>query len=293
MISFMHYGSNAMASYRYRVSMPASWLGAAINDPRADVHIYAKPIEADLEHVRKAKEQGKTVIADICDCHFDRPWYRKIVKMADLVTTSSQWTADYISNDFSVNTFFIPESYEFDEVDPHCNGNKLLWFGSSMNYDSLERVRHSINDLPLKVVSDVQGAIPWSLENLKTAFADSDIVILPETAPYKSANRAVEAIRQGCFVVAEPHPSLEGFPIYIGNIRKGIEWAIQNPEQAREMTLEAQRFIQKSLSPKILENAWKTAIRMAQSNCTSGRVVCTGTDGLMSISTNAPTFSAT
>jgi hypothetical protein len=47
-------------------------------------------------------------------------------------------------------------------------------------------------------------------------------VVIPATAPYKSANRAIEAIRQGCFVVAEPHPALEGFPIYIGNIKHAI-----------------------------------------------------------------------
>lgn len=279
MISFMHYGSENVASFRYRVAMPALWLDAEINNPRADVHIYAKPIFPDVEHARKAKEDGKTVIVDMCDIHFDRKYYRDIIKYADLITTSSDWSAQYINDDYGIRTCFIPESFEFEEVAPHCNGNKLLWFGNSQNFDSLERVRSQISDFPLKVVSDMQGCIPWSIQNMVSAFSESDIVILPETAPYKSANRAVEAIRQGCFVVAEPHPSLEGFPIYIGNIRKGIEWAIQNQTEANKMTLEAQDYIRRKFSPRTLENAWKTAIQIALSNSTSGQAASTGTAG--------------
>ncbi len=279
MISFMHYGNAGMASYRYRAEMPAKWLGADINNPRADVHIYSKPIQPDVEFARKAKEQGKTVIVDICDIHFDRPEYRKIIKYADIVTTSSKWSADYIRDDFGKETFFIPESWEFPHLEPHCFGSRLLWFGSSGNYDSLERIRYQIEGFPLTVVSDVTGATPWSLENLGKALSESDIVILPETDPYKSANRAVEAIISGCYVVAEPHPSLEGFPVYTGNIRKGIEWAIQNLNAANDRTEQAQEFVKKSMSPEILANAWKTAIRKAQSSSTLGQAVITGTDG--------------
>lgn len=279
MISFMHYGNETMASYRYRTMMPSQWLGAEINNPEADVHIYSKPIEPDVEHVKKAKAEGKTVIVDICDLHFDEKHYREIVRIADLVTCSSKWTADYVNDDYGKDTVFIPESYEFNERAPHCSGNKILWFGSSGNYDSLERIRYKIEDLPLTVVSNVVGCTPWSLENLDKALSEADIVILPETAPYKSANRAVEAIRSGCFVVAEPHPSLEGFPVYTGNIRKGIEWAIQNMSKANDRTAEAQDYIRNSLSPKTLASAWKTAIRKAQLNSTLGLAVITGTDG--------------
>lgn len=261
-----------MASYRYRAAIPARELGAHINNPRADVHIYAKPIKPDVEHAANAKAQGKTVIVDFCDLHFDQSHYREILKYADLVTCSSTWTAKYLKDDFKIDAMVILEPYEFEEIPPHCFGNRLLWFGAVGNYDSLERVKPRLSNFPLTVVCNVVGAIPWSQDNLRTELHKADIVILPETAPYKSANRAVEAIRSGCFVVAEPHPSLEGFPgVYIGNIKKGVEWACQNVNEANQMTLEAQAYIRERLSPKTLGNAWRTAIQKAALNCTLGQ----------------------
>jgi hypothetical protein len=90
-------------------------------------------------------------------------------------------------------------------------------------------------------------------------FARADIVVIPATAPYKSANRAIEAIRQGCFVVAEPHPALEGFPIYIGNIKEGIEWTKQQDMTA--LITKAQKFVMAEFTPQTLIDKWKTATK--------------------------------
>lgn len=280
MISFMHYGNSQMASYRYRAEIPAKEIGAEINNPRADVHIYSKPIPVDVKHASKAKSEGKTVIVDICDLHFDQQHYRGILSYADLVTCATEWTANFIKEDFGVETFVVTDPYEFEEKPPHCYGSRLLWFGNSNNYDSLERVRSQIEGYPLTVVSNVVGSTPWSIENLQEALSEADIVIIPETAPYKSANRAVEAIRSGCFVVAEPHPSLENLEgIWRGNLKKGIEWASKNPNLANDQTLMAQNSIRSRLSPQTLGSAWKTAIQKAQSNCISAQEKSTGTDG--------------
>jgi hypothetical protein len=90
-------------------------------------------------------------------------------------------------------------------------------------------------------------------------FARADIVVIPTTASYKSANRAIEAIRQGCFVVAEPHPALKDFPIYIGNIKEGIEWTKQ--QNMNELISKAQKFVREEFSPQILIDKWKSATR--------------------------------
>jgi hypothetical protein len=90
-------------------------------------------------------------------------------------------------------------------------------------------------------------------------FARADIVVIPATAPYKSANRAIEAIRQGCYVVAESHPALEGFPIYIGNIKEGIEWTTQ--QDMNELISKAQKFVREEFSPQTLIDKWKTATK--------------------------------
>ena len=292
-ISFMHCGNESMASYRYRVQMPVHWLDADINNPRADVHVYAKPVPQDIDHITRAKSEGKTVIVDICDLHFELEYYRKAIRMADLVTCSTRWIAEFILEDFGIACAMIPESYEHEESPAHCHGNRLLWFGHASNYDSLQRIRDQLSDFPLTVVSSVVGGVPWSPDNLTKALELADTVILPETAPYKSANRAVEAIRAGCFVVAEPHPALTGFPVYTGNLRAGIKWAANNQQEANDRTREAQAIVRERLSPKTLADAWRTAIRTAQSNSISARAVIVGTGGSTSISTTAPISSAT
>lgn len=279
MISFMHAGPKEMASYRYRAVNPARELGASLNRTEADVHIYVKPVEVDVRFALQAKAKGKTVIVDFCDLHFDQRHYIEIMEIAHLVTCPTEWTKNYLMEEFDIKAEVIPDGYEFTKMLPHCDGNNLLWFGSSGNYDSLQRVLPSIKDYPLRVVSNVEGSIKWSHLTMLEEFAMADIVVIPETAPYKSNNRAIEAIRQGCFVVAEPHPSLEQLPIWKGNIKKGIEWAIQNLPEANQMTLEAQSFIEKSLSPTTLATAWKTAIQKAQSNCTLDQERLNGTDG--------------
>jgi hypothetical protein len=87
-------------------------------------------------------------------------------------------------------------------------------------------------------------------------FARADIVIIPKTEEYKSPNRAIEAIRQGCFVVAEPQPSLKDFPIWLGDIKEGIEWTKQ--QNVNELISKAQKFVTGKYTPKILIDKWKT-----------------------------------
>jgi hypothetical protein len=153
----------------------------------------------------------------------------------------------------------IPDPYDYPEMPPHYDGVNLLWYGHHVNRDSLKRILPEIEGYPLRVVSNFDGAIPWSNETMLEEFARADIVVIPATAPYKSANRAIEAIRQGCFVVAEPHSSLEGFPIYIGNIKEGIEWTTK--QNMNELISKAQKFVREEFSPQTLIDKWKTVTR--------------------------------
>ena len=257
MISFIHRGGENMASYRYRCAIPAKELGASINDLSADVVIFAKPMDGDAESARLIQKLGSKVIVDFCDDHLDWPHYRAMLDLADAVTCPTEKMAERLRWDVTV----IPDSYEFDEVEPHCNGNNVLWFGNAVNWGSLARVLPELNGYPLRVVSNVQGAIPWSMNTMLYEFDRADIVILPSTKDYKSPNRALEAIRQGCFVVAEPHPSINDFPgIWIGSIKEGIEWANQNQLEARNQTTLAQNYIREKYSARTLANAWRKVV---------------------------------
>src|SRR5262249_16369827 len=140
---------------------------------------------------------------------------------------------------------------------PHCGGVRLLWFGHSSNKPSLDRIMPDIEEYPLRVVSNFKGAVPWSHDVMLREFRNADIVVIPSTEYYKSANRTVEAIRQGCFVIAEPHPALKDIPgIWIGDIKKGIEWSKRNSAEARERTSWAQKYVKENYSPRTLAAVW-------------------------------------
>lgn len=285
-ISFCHYGDETMASYRYRARIPAETMGASINDPNSDVIIFAKPIDQDVPYVIKAQQHGAKIIADFCDMHFHLPHYDIILKTADAVTCPTQWMADYIRETYGVEALVVPDPYEYPRLEPHCAGDRLMWFGHGLNIDGLSRILPKLAGHPLTIVSNIEGVVPWSKENMLAQFIAADIVVMPETAPYKSPNRTVESIRQGCFVVAEPHPAINDFPgIWVGSIRKGIAWASQNHEAANERTRLAQDYVHKWFSPETQASAWKTAIQKAQSSSTLDAAICTGMDGLTSIKT--------
>lgn len=255
--SFIHWGNKNAASWRYRAKIPSGdW--ATLNDLTADTLIFAKPQASELMDMARAKARGAWVVVDFCDDHFDWLHYQEALRLADAVTCSTTEMARRIK-ELGRDATVIADPYEFPEMPPHYAGTNLLWFGHHVNRDSLQRILPDLEGYPLRVVSNFEGAIPWSKETMLEEFARADIVVIPTTASYKSANRAIEAIRQGCFVVAEPHPALKDFPIYIGNIKEGIKWTKQ--QNMNELISKAQRFVREEFSPQILIDKWKSATR--------------------------------
>jgi hypothetical protein len=290
-VSFIHRGGEEMASYRYRCQIPARELDAKVNDYDADILVFTKPIVGEDELMRRAIARGQTVIADFCDDHFDSeyagPLCHAMAELADLITCPTEAMRDRLA-ELGYEAHVVIDPYEFGELEPHCNGPKCLWFGHGTNFKSLERVLPTIY-APLTVVSNIPLALPWSLETMREEFAKADIVLLPSTKSIKSPNRAIEAIRQGCFVVAEPHPSITDFPgIWIGNIAEGITWASQNPSSAREKTRLAQYFVSTRYAPRIQADAWRKLFALAKSRSTSVAEKSAGPAGSTSTAMAAP-----
>lgn len=265
-ISFIHRGGQNMASYRYRAAIPAREMGASLNDMSAEYLVIAKPDGVLIDEIAAAKIAGSKIIVDFCDDHFDREHYKDMLRLADAVTCTTQAMADRIKQ-FGREPSIVGDPYEFEEAAPHCAGANVLWFGHAVNYAGLKRVLPDLTGCSLRVVSNIPGTIPWSIETMVEQFERADIVIIPATAEYKSPNRAVEAIRQGCFVVAEPHPALNDFPgIWLGNIKDGIQWASKNHEQANQRTAEAQNYVRERFSPRTQAFAMSRIIQA--SSCT-------------------------
>ena len=257
-ISFIHSGGEQMASYRYRAKIPAGdW--ASLNDLTADTLVFCKPVPEELMMMARAKARGAWVVVDFCDDHFDWMHYAEALRLADAITCPTQEMAKRIAA-LGRDATVIPDPYEYPEMPPHSNGVKCLWFGHAVNKDSLRRILPDLDGYPLSVVSNFGGAIPWSHQTMLEEFAKADIVVIPATETYKSPNRAIEAIRQGCFVVAEPHPALEGFPsIWIGNIKEGIEWTQR--QNVNPNILAAQKYVREEYSPQTLIKMWKTVTK--------------------------------
>ena len=252
--SFIHWGNKTSASWRYRAQIPSvGW--ATLNDFTADTLIFAKPQANELMHMARAKARGAWVVVDFCDDHFDWVHYKEALRLADAVTCPTEAMAQIIK-EHGRDAMVIADPYEYPEAKPHYNGVNLLWYGHAVNKKSLERIMPDLEGYPLRVVSNFGGAIPWSHETMLEEFARADIVIIPKTEEYKSPNRAIEAIRQGCFVVAEPQPSLKDFPIWLGDIKEGIEWTKQ--QNVNELISKAQKFVTGKFTPKILIDKWKT-----------------------------------
>ncbi len=261
-VSFIHRGGPEMASYRYRCAMPAEWLGATVNDFTASTLVFSKVMHADLMEIGKAKARGQYVIVDFCDDHFQWPIYKEAVRLADSIICCSDVLKAKIA-ELGREAVVIPESYEFPLEKPHFSGQRLLWFGGAVNRDALERILPDLENYPLRIVSNHPGDIPWSHETMLKEFKRADIVVMPMREEYKTANRTVEAVRQGCFVIAEPQPSIMDIPgIYIGNIKEGLEWIKKQPLSSIDSRISsAAMYVTGKYSPSILAAMWRDAIQ--------------------------------
>lgn len=289
--SFFHYGDAMMASYRYRAHIPSRELGLPLRDESADVWILSKPDKTSPVWMDRAKFLDKKIIVDVCDAHLGLPYYQDAIRRADLVTTSSAFTAQLIQDDFGIQAVVIDDPYEFNERTPHVKGSHLFWFGHKNNYHGLQRYLPLLESYSLRVMSNVDGCLPWSLSGLEQELQQADIVLITDSAPHKSANRAVEAIRTGCFVVAEPHPSLAQIHgIWVGNLLKGIEWAIQHPDSCNAQLMKSQEYVRERFSPVRVANAWRTVIQACASSSAVG--INPGRDGSTLMAT-APVLTPT
>ena len=269
-VSFIHWGDKTIASWRYRAKIVSEgW--AELNDFYADTLIFAKPEANELMEMARAKARGAWVIVDFCDDHFDWVHYKEALRLADAVSCNTE-VMKKIIKEHGRDATVIGDPYEYPEAKPHYNGLNLLWYGHGVNKRSLERILPDLEGYNLRVVSNFGGTISWSHETMLEEFARADIVLMPATAEYKSPNRAVEAIRQGCFVVSErdlgiPH-------IYVGNILEGIKWT--QTQDINTLISKAQKFVTEEFTPKILIDKWKTLTKL---RTTSDAVIKNGTDG--------------
>ena len=104
----------------------------------------------------------------------------------------------------------------------------------------------------------------WDFKTQGDIVRQSDIVILPlpqdmPLVQVKSPNRLIDGLQQGRFVIAnegvDSYTKLKDY-IYLGNIKDGLKWALNNKEQVLEKIKLGQKYIQENHSPEIIGSKW-------------------------------------
>jgi len=259
-----------MASYRFRAEFPSSYLGASINDPDADILVFSKPTYLDVQLADSCKKNGQKIVVDICDNHFNKPTtglvYQEIIKLADQIVCPTPTMANLIFQHTKRDSTVIADTYEQKKKAPHADGTSLLWFGHQLNIPSLIRwIKYAKN---LRVVTGPNTVLnnytPWTPEDLEGELSIANCVFLPtiEGCEYKSANRLLDSIMAGCFVVAGDHPAYREFRefVWVGKVETGLKWFHVNQEDLNELVTEGQKYIESKYSHEIIGNQWKSLL---------------------------------
>lgn len=213
-----------------------------------DVVVYGKHwlSIADLSPFKKR-------VFDVCDDHFNGPhdaYYREHIAKADLVTCNSEAMKETIRRETDHIATVIPDPYESDEQEAGY-GQGVLWYGHESNLKTIEPYRG--------VIDRVLTHPEWSRENQVEAIKECAIVVIPtDERKGKSANRLIEAVRNGRFVVGGDLPSHNEFKdmMWIGDIKEGIEWVKTHPEECIKRVKQCQDYIRDRFSPEHIGQLW-------------------------------------
>ncbi len=268
MIGFHYKHTPHIASYRYRCEIPMIHLarmGEKVGLGAGEVTIFAKHFDPkDLDVATRLKKDGKRVIYDVCDDHFNNeygPHYRGMCAIADVIVCPTDHMADRVLEETGKEAVVIPDPYEFPCMLPSMpnKGLNVLWYG--MDVEELKSALPISGNL-LAVTLEGKGHVIWTKENMLHAYAWADVVILPgATKPTRSANRMVEAIRQGKFVIADNSvAAYRGYGMFLGPVEHGLEWVRSNVEEALERVDKAQLVVERLHNPRRIAGFWRDVI---------------------------------
>ena len=247
-----------------------------------------------------ARADGKPVVVDVCDDHFDFDYFRTLVRSGDFLVAPTAQMAETARRYSNRPCVVIPDPYEGHCRPPRVRRDelgidaplKLLWYGVRSNLPGIFAAvpRLALGGLPgeLQIVSDgrerAEAACAkwnresgeafrlrytqWSAETMYQALENCDAVVVPASTsdPHKrvkSPNRVVEAIQAGRFVVASPLPSYREFARYgwiDDDLEAGLRWMIAQPEEALARIIAGQAHVEKNYAPAIIAQRWHDAL---------------------------------
>jgi hypothetical protein len=245
------------------------------------VVVFLKMSNAD--HIQQARAKGAFTIYDLCDNKFDeKEEYVPCCLAADAITVNSDQMALAVKQNTGKDSHVIPDPGERPILEPRfapTGDVKLLWFGSSASlkfvpwttlWADLERhiknyqftmVTAKVDRLRNKMLErhrrghspgvnfDRIHMLEWDWQLQGTLLADTDMVVIPVvTENYrtdtKSANRVIDSLFSGRFVITTPLASYLEFGPYTWqqDTMQGIQWAMKNPQQAQQRVTQGQQY---------------------------------------------------
>lgn len=245
-----------LASFRYRVSIPAAHLTSryCYGVTGTPTFFYKDGNPALARTLRTG------VVYDVVNDHFVGPRaenYRGMVAAADVVTTCSEAMRETVKRATGRDSVVIDDPYETDEQPAAVAGEFVVWTGHGANISSLKPYA----DLPgLRVVSNVQGSIPWTIRRETDCIAQAAVVLVTGNNAGASANRIVKALRAGRFVVTPGGvPAWEELRefCWVGDVREGVAWAMNNREEACRMITAGQAAVRERFAPETVAAKWQ------------------------------------
>jgi hypothetical protein len=240
--------SPEIASSRLRAQIPQQELAKFGISLGRDVLVYGKHIVTQDQ-----ASHYDMRIYDVCDDHFHtmhEKYYRFHSGWADAVTVNTPAMAETVKRETGREAIVIPDPYESEEQQAGM-GKGVLWFGHEYNLKTI--------DPYLPLIDRILTNPEWTRERQLSALKECSVVVIPtDERKGKSANRMIEAVRNGRFVVAGELPAHDEFKpfMWIGDIQEGIEWAKTHRAECIDRVEACQDYIRDKYSPSTIGKMW-------------------------------------
>lgn len=255
------------------------------------------------ESIVRAKMLGALTVYDVCDNKFDEDEaYIPCCMAADMISANSENMKISVKEHTGKDSIVMPDPFERPKLEAKFNPGeeiKLLWFGSQsslaffplievwerlekelVNYNFImimskpDRLRNKMIDRQKK--GQINTSInfnkiqmrDWDWELQGQYIKECDIVLMPvHTDNYrtttKSANRVIDSLISGRFVVTSPLDSYLEFKNYTwqNDYIQGIKWAVANPKQALEKIQSGQTYTEENYSATVLSKKYIEEIK--------------------------------
>ena len=288
--------ASGRASVRFRATVPVKGMNGKggfihnIKDAKADDLIVCAKI-VDIPTIQYLIKNNIKFIFDICDDKWnkDAELYNYACKNANLITTTCELLQNKIKNYTGKIAHIIPDPTEREREEPSFMPGEHIrfgWYGGRKSFSLFDWDKvfneiksitnnftvHAVTNKPDRAAKRLTHLIQqrklimysWDYDKQGKIVRESDIVILPlpqdmPLVQVKSPNRLIDGLQQGKFVIAnkgvDSYEKLKDY-IFLGSIKDGLNWALNNKEQVLEKIKLGQQYIQENHSPEMIGKKW-------------------------------------